>query len=381
VLANLVLLWNNTYYAINRLYLQYTGDAAAAFIRVAMIAALFSSFKPHIWYISAAGIAVLPLSAGWGLWNKNRFLPDLCINRKLFSFKKLKEILSSGIWRGIQAAGEMLLTGLDLLICNIFINPAAMGVLALSKTLPTMIQQLNWQIAASFGPKLTISYAKNEKDIIWNDLKRAFKISAIIGPIPLGGLIVFGREFFSLWVPNQDAAQLQILSILACFWMALISGIQPIGNVFAAVNKVKQQAISVIISGVLNTLIVMSALHFTDLGIYAIAGVSVVIGLARNVCYTIPASALYLGFKWYGFYIGVLYSAITTAIVTAIGFYVKLFITPTTWIAFLLSCAITGVLALAAGSLIILNKQERKIVFDIFGTLPQRFKGKIYGQD
>lgn len=374
--SNVLSLWNNAYYATNTLFLQYVRTMMVTFVRVAIIVLLFVLLPPKVFYMMLASVLVVPITAVWSLRDKNRLLPDLKISNGSFSFDKLKEIVFSGIWRSLQSTGEILLTGLDLLICNLFINPTAMGVLALSKTLPTMIQQLNWSIASTFAPKLTINYAQECKDTIWNDLKRSFKIVAVIGTIPLGGLIVYGQEFFHLWVPGEDARMLQILSILACFWMALLSGIQPAGNVFATVNKVKSQAISVIISGVLNTVIVLLAIKYTDLGIYAVAGTSVLIGLARNLCYTIPSTARYLGFKWYKFYIGVLYSSICTAIVIVVSVVARYFIYPTSWGLMFVSCGITAVVAFVINGFVVLDRQERKFIYEfvrkLFGKSVER---------
>jgi len=361
--SNILSLWNNVYYATNTLFLQYLRNMTVTIVRVGLIVLLFLLLPPKVFYMTLAGMLVVPLAAFLSLHDKNKLLPNLKIDKKKYSFAKLKEIISSGIWRSLQSAGEILLNGLDLLICNLFISPTAMGVLALSKTIPTMIQQLNWQIASTFAPKLTINFAQERKDIIWADLKRAFKIVAVIGTIPLGGLIIFGQEFFRLWVPSQDAKLLQILSVLACFWMALISGIQPVGNIFVAVNKVKPQALSVIISGALNTVIVFFAVKFTNYGIYAVAGASVLIGLVRNLCYTIPASARYLGFRWYDFYIGVLYSTVCTIIVILFGLAVRYVLYPVNWMTLFVSCGITAVGALLLNMFAIFNKQERIYFF------------------
>ena len=365
VFGNMFSLWNNAYYATNMLFLQYARIMEVLFVRVGFIVLLFVIFPPKVFYTTLAALAVVPLMVYWSLKDKNRLLPSMKIDNRKFSLDKLKEIVSSGLWRSLQATGEILLTGLDLLICNLFISPTAMGVLALSKTLPTMIQQFNWQIASTFAPKLTINFAQENKDVIWNDLKLSFKIVAIIGTIPLGGLIMFGQDFFLLWVPGEDARMLQTLSFLACFWLALIAGIQPVGNIFATVNKVMPQAISMIISGVLNVLIVLLFVKFTDLGIYAVAGTSVLIGLLRNLCYTIPASARYLCFKWYRFYIGVWYSAVCTAIVIAIGFAVRYFFLPTGWKLMIFSCCVTAIVALIINGLIIFNKEERALIIGL----------------
>lgn len=371
--SNILSLWNNAYYATNMLFLQYVRNMIVTFIRAVFILLLFTFLSPKVFYMMLASVLVIPINAVWNLYDKNRLLPELRLNNKSFSMFNLKEIFLSGIWRSLQSMGALLLTGLDLLICNLFINPTAMGVLALSKTMPTMIQQWNVSIVSAFAPKLTINYAREQKDVIWIDLKRSFKIVSVIGTLPLGGLIVYGNEFFKLWVPGEDSATLHILSVLACFELSATAGIQPVGNIFATVNKVKPQAISVLLSGILNTVIVLIALRFTELGIYAVAGTSVLIGLIRNLCYTIPASARYIGFKWYKFYVGVLYSCICTAIVIAVGYSVRCFIYPANWTLMLISCGITGIFAFIINAIAIFNRQEREVIYTLIKRIFGRF--------
>ena len=362
MLANLLSLWNNTFYVLNTLYKEYAMDMVAEFARAGLIVLFFSLLTPRVWYMTLAGLVVVPVKVVWSLWNKAKYLPGLRIDNTKFSFAKLKEIISSGIWRTLQSTGEMLMTGLDLVICNIFIDATAMGVMALSKTVLLITQKLNYRITQSFAPKLTINYAQDRKDIIEQDLRRSFKIVSIIGALPLGGLLVFGKDFFQLWVPSQDASVLQTLSMLACFTRLFDVGLQPIGNVFAATNKVKPLAISVIISGVVNTAVVFLAVKYTSYGIYAVAGASVVIGILRNMCYTIPAAARYLGFPWHRFFIGVWYSVVTSGITILAGLGVKCLIAADSWLHFLVACALTAMIAFVAGSFAILSKQERGMI-------------------
>jgi O-antigen/teichoic acid export membrane protein len=374
IAVNIVSFWNISFFVSDNLYLQYIGKASTELIKVLLIISLFSMFTPRIWYMTAAQLIVVPVSVLWGIWNKKRVCPDLKVINTLFSFGRLKEIVASGVWRSVQSAGEMLLTGLDLLICNLFIGSPEMGILALSKTVPMLVANLNAQIVSSFAPKLTIDYAKTQKESIAHDLRRSFKILAVVGTIPLGCLIVFGSEFFSLWVPGQDAGKLQILSVLTCFQVALLAGIQPISNIFSTVNKAKPQALSVLISGVINVVIVLAALRFIEYGVYIVAGTSSIIALARNLIYTIPASAAYLGFQRKQFYIGVLFSAICISVVLIVGVIVKLMLIPDNWARWILSCCITAGLSLAANARLILSERERETLLSLLSGL---MRGKL----
>jgi len=361
--SNILSLWSNTFYITNRLYLQSTGGAIAALIQSAVVFALFSAFTPKMYYSALAVLTATAFTANWGLWHKNELMPELKVKRSLFSFADLREILASGIWISLLSAGIILLNGLNLLICNLLINPTMMGILALSKMIPTMIQGLNWQIGITFAPQITIRYAKGDIDSIVPELRRACKISAIIGTIPLAGLVVFGKEFFTLWVPSQDADLLQTLSLLACFAFLIVSGIQPIGNVFVTVNKFKQAALAIIISGIINVVIVLACLKFTDLGLYAITGVNTIITIIRDIVYTAPFAARYLGIKWNALFFGFGYAITGSLIVSLIGFVVKLVVKPDRWLTFIACCAVTGIVGLLANAFLIFSKDERKRIW------------------
>ena len=62
--------------------------------------------------------------------------------------------------------GVMLLTGLDLLIANIFLGPESMGILALAKVLPTIISQLSSTVTNVFIPQITLYYGDKKMEVM-----------------------------------------------------------------------------------------------------------------------------------------------------------------------------------------------------------------------
>jgi O-antigen/teichoic acid export membrane protein len=357
--GNIILQWNNVFYITDKIYLQSIGNCIGAVLKALLVLVLFVFFAPKMWYMGLAAIVAMCFSAAWGLWFKAKLLPDLRVRLKLFSLAHLKELVLSGIWRSIQGAGEMLLSGLDLLICNLMIGEMAMGVLALSKMLPLFIGQLIWTITSTFAPDLTIKYANGDLEGIKREIKKASKIISVICTIPLAGLMVFGREFFTLWVPTEDSVQLHLLSILICANLAIATGVQPCGNIFVTVNRIKPQAISVILSGLINILFVFLMLRYTNLGIYALAGASMINGTIRNFIYTVPAAASYLGLKWNTFFYGFGYSLIGVAVTVVVGFTVKEVLPVTNWGFLVIAGSVTGGIALVINGLLIFNKGER----------------------
>ena len=143
-----------------------------------------------------------------------KLLPELRIKRKYYNWKYVKELIFSGIWNTINQTGQILLSGLDLLIANLFVGATPMGALSLAKTVPNIILGLAGTLTSIFAPTLTIDYARNDKGSLKNNLKNGMKLTGVLLTIPFSILIIYGKEFYSLWVPSQDASVLQILSIL-----------------------------------------------------------------------------------------------------------------------------------------------------------------------
>lgn len=179
-------------YITNRMDLSYIPSAITALFRCVFLFCIFSIWAPHVWYVGLASIVVTLITLVIAGYNTHNLTPELKINLKepICSFSAVKELVMSGIWNSISSSGNMLLNGLDLLICNKFLGATMMGILSLSKTLPNILIQLSESIRGAFGPELTISFAKNDKDNIHRCISRAMKITSVVVTIPAAGLVV-----------------------------------------------------------------------------------------------------------------------------------------------------------------------------------------------
>lgn len=356
--------WDCGTYVTNRLDRKYVPTMVTAVIRCVTIFLLLAIFSPHVWYVGAAATIVTIINLIVGCRNTHVLTPELKIkkekNRFIFSGRAIKELVGSGIWNSISSVGNMLLSGLDLIICNLFIGASEMGILSLSKILPGYMQTLSSAIRDAFAPELTINYALGNKKAIWKDLKRAMKLTSVIMTIPIAVIIVLGDRFFELWVPTQDALLLQKLSILSILGYMFTSGTQILYNVFSTVNKVKPNSIAMIISGAVSCGITVVLVKYTSYGIFAVAGVSTCVNLVRNMSFTLPATAKYLGFKWYQFFPQVLTTVISSLIIILCGMVAKQFLPSGTWINLIIAGIVVSFIGLILNIMIVLNKEERK---------------------
>ncbi|MDF2608472.1 MAG: Na+-driven multidrug efflux pump, partial [Bacillales bacterium] len=141
--------------------------------------------------------------------------------------------------------------------------------------------------------------------------------------------------------------------------------INSIYGVFTVTNKLKTNAIVLLTTGVLNVAIVFLLVRTTNLGIYAIAGVSTVLSIIRNLVFTVPYGAKYLGLKWTTFYPEVFKSILGFIIITGLGFSINHLVEIESFVSFFLFAGLTGVVGLVLNSLIVLSNSERKYLKNI----------------
>lgn len=345
----------------NRLDLSSMRSIESNLLKVVVLVILFYFFNPSITYIGVATFLSTLYIVITNIYYTKILVPELRISKKYYNFKLVLELISSGIWNTIIRVGQLLLGGLDLLISNIFIGAAAMGTLAISRTVPMFITSLVAILASVFMPMFTIDFAKNNISGLIKDIKQSMKILGILIAVPISLLIVYGDIFYSLWVPTEDASLLQNLSVVSVITIAFSGSINTIYNIFTVTNKLKANAMWLIITGLINTLIVFLLLKTTTLGLYAIVGVSTIISILRNLLFTAPYGAKCLNVKWNMFYPEIFKSILSVIIGIIVALPFKVLLNVDSWLQLALIVIISALIGICLNILLILNKREREI--------------------
>lgn len=355
--------WSTCSYIKNKLYLDSVSNASASIVRFLCIIGLFLCLSPKVFFVGIGSLlGGLILLIFQSLFKKNLF-GELHARFKDFSFASLKELLASGIWNTISSTGILLLNNLDLLIANLFIGPTPMGILSVAKTMPSFVDTLNFTVANAFTPSLIIDYAQDNVEELVKTIKKSAKIISVICSLPLGFLIVYGKEFYALWQPTQDAQLLHILSVITIARRVFFTGMQPLFNVFTVVNKVKENALVMLLDGFISITITFIILKTTDWGLYALIGVSAVCSSLKNVFYIIPYSAKYLGLKKTEFFSTLLPSVLCTVILCIWGSLEKLLFNGSSWIGLFVAAVVFVGIGIGLTAFAVLNKNERKHLF------------------
>jgi len=349
----------------NRLDLTSFASLKSTILKAVILVIAFYFFKPSLWYIGLATVISTMYSAGMNISYTKKLLPYVETNKKYFDFQTIKILLSSGVWNSFTELSSIMSNGLDLLITNLFIGAAAMGSMAISKTLPTMILSVFAMLAGVFSPQLTIAYAKNDTEGMQSQLISSIKILGIFSCIPMAILFAYGDVFYGLWVPSQNARLLQTLSILACLAFVFVLPLEGLWNIFTVTNKVKQSSIFLFVNSVFTIAIVLIAMKFTkdiNMRLYIVAGTSTVFSIIRALTFLPLYGARCLNLKWATFYPVILKNFLAVGIITAISFWIKHFIYIDSWIMLILAGIITTIISLALNSVLILGKTERMML-------------------
>ncbi|WP_127836925.1 lipopolysaccharide biosynthesis protein [Clostridium prolinivorans] len=359
-------------FAKNRLDLESKRIIETNILKAVVLVVLFYVFEPSVWYIGLTSLLCTIYIIITNIFYTKKLLPQVNIRKKYFDFNYIKILLSSGIWNSFSKLSSILATGLNLLITNIFIGASAMGILSIAKTVPQMILSVFSMLASIFAPQLTISYAQNDFDNIRKQLLLSMKLLGMLACIPMSILFVYGDVFYKLWVPDQNALLLQMLSIISCFELVFALPQESLWNVFTATNKVKQSSIVLFFTSLLSIIITMSGIIFAknaNQKLFIIAGTSTIVAVIRTLTFLPIYGAKCLNFKKTTFYPLIVRNTISVVIVTLISFFIKNKIIVNTWIRFFIICIITAIIGIFINIILILEKEERKILKDIILNL------------
>lgn len=356
-------------FATNKLYLSSIRTIVGQVIRTVILLVSYNFFPSHIWYIGLASIVMTIYTGFTNYTFTKKLTPDLKIRKAYFEFGSIKEIISSGIWNSISSLGTILSESLDLLITNLFVGKELMGILSVSKTIPSAVSSLIGTIVGIFVPSLTIDFAKKNYDSIKKQILFSMKITGLITCLPISALIVIGNEFYSLWQPTLDSKQLQVLSILTVSSFMISGTINVIYNIFTVTNKVKFSALVQVAFGLFNTLTVLILVKYTNLGVYAVAGVSSVTAIIKNLTIIVPYACKCLHFKKSTFYPQIFKCLLAMILSMVLGIVAKSPFTLDNWFslaAFVVAEVICSTFVYLA---ICTNKEDRAMIVDMIKNM------------
>lgn len=353
-------------FAKNIIYLNSLRKIESLLIKTGMLVLLFTFLNPKVWFLGLATITMTLYKTVFGIYYTIKLLPEIHLNINNCRLSAIKELLSSGFWNVVNHIGRLLATGLDLLIANLLIGPEAMGVLALSRTIPMFIESMVSSLASVFSPEFTMLYAQGDSLNLVKSIIRSIKILGIIVNIPIALIMIYGKDFYKLWVPSQNAQLLHILSIIGISAYVFSGATNSIFSIFIVTNKLRTNSLLVLLTGFLNVVIVIFLVKYVGFGLITIAGVSSVLISVRNLSFTVPYGAKYLDLSWKTFFPYVGKSVVGFILITFLGYFIKRVFTIDSWFTLLGVSLLTALIGFILNLMILLNRYERNQIYEIF---------------
>ncbi|MBP5246189.1 MAG: MATE family efflux transporter [Clostridiales bacterium] len=356
-------------FAKNRLEITSLVNVSSVLSKAAVIALLYLFFKPYLYYVGIAALVSGLLSAALKVFFKKKLMPDLAFDKKLFDFGAVKTLLAVGIWNSASQLSQILFTGLDLLLANLFIGAYDMSLLSVAKTLPVMIIGFVGVVAGAFYPSMTICYSTRPKEDLLKETAFAMSLCGLILSVPVVGIAAFGKSFFALWLPSMTAEEITtiyILTMLTLLPQTLSIYIFPLYQINTLTCKVKVPALVDCAIGAINVGAVFLLLKYTSLGLFAIAGVSSLLLLLRIAFFVPMYASSNLGVSKLAFYPVLLKGLLLNIVMFAAFYGIKSLFPINSWIMLITAAAVCALLGYTLGFFALFSREEKKKVTGFF---------------
>ena len=344
-------------YVTNRLDIAGFRNSISYIIRFLIIVVLFHCVGVKMYYIAFATIISTIFLAITNIKLTKKLVPEFSFDIKNFDVGCVRVLALSGIWMAISNLSQILMTGLDSVITNKMLGADAMGILGIARTIPNAIILAISTLGVIFTPNFVKLYAEGKREELILACNKSIQVMAMVLGVPIVGVMIFGSHFYSLWLPYKtinEIEMIQILSVLmmmqSVFNMLTIS----IAQLSVVTNKLKTPVFVSLFLGFINIIIVVILIKYTNLGLYAVAGVSSILFIVRYLIFNPVYAAYVLKTKWYTFYGTIGKNILCLLLLTVIYKLISKYVILMNWQIFIPTMAFIGVVGYII--VILLNK-------------------------
>ena len=331
-------------------------------IRVVLYLVFFAVFTPNIIFVGVVTLVESVFNFVVQVYWTKRLLPEYKIKFHLAKIRAVKELLFSGIWSSISSLGNNLLSGLTIVFANSLFGAEASGTLSIANTLPSLCTTIITMMVNVFYPRMTNQYAISGIKGLEKEVHNSQSIMGAIISVPILLLISLGREFFSLWMPNENAAELQIASIIYLIPFVVQANMWTLTQVFPVLNKVKKPAIAMVILGICNVILCLTVSRTSFVGYLVVPIIASVLNVVYCVVYVPLCVGKFLSCSVKGFYLHIFKAAMASAVVIVITIFMKNIIICSNWLRFIICGGLCAISAYAIFVLFVLKKEHWNVI-------------------
>lgn len=350
----------------NKSSITYRNKGISSILYAVTLVTLIYFKSIHVYYVSIGYLVAALYNCVTNFYYTKKLLPKLKFDISLFSFSKIKILISSGIWNSVSNIGTMLNTGLDLLVTNKMLSGIVMGQISISKQLSTIMTTFTAIVVNSFQPKQLERYAKGDIKGLVRYLKVSIKFSSVLTITLFSCFFVLGKDFIELWIPGQDVDYIYILCIIVIFGDIVVATVRPLYYVFTLTDNLRITCFFTIASGLLNFISMIFLVSYTDLGGYAVVGTTCILNFITNLIITPYLAGKFLKLKKNPFFSILIKHIGICFFITFLMHAFNCLFTIESWFTFIVAGFIYSILCIILSTLLITTKKEKKAIIKKF---------------
>lgn len=292
-----------------------------------------------------------------------RYSLKLEIKYQGFNFKLFKKIFSYSIWIFLAVIVDKVNWSVDNFILGAVSGTAAVSIYSIASTLNQLFINLSTAISSVLLPKMSKLVANNvSSEQLTDEMIKVGRIQNYVIFLMCSGLILFGKQFITLWVGDgfEESYYVALLLIVpVCFPL-----IQNIGlSIMQAMNRFKFRSISNSIMAAFN--VIISVILAKKMGA---TGAAIGSSIALILCNIFIINIYYykvLKLNVIRFWKNIFKQVIPFIIPIMFIILVMKFIVLDSWIGFLFYGSLYTLVYILVAYLFSMNDYERRIVTDL----------------
>lgn len=348
----------------NRASVTARNKGISSVIYAVSLCGLIYFAKIRVYYMAIGNLIAAIFNLCMNYYYARCYASEFKIGFSKFSYAKVKKLIASGIWNSIGNIGNLLNSGLDLLICNKLLSELIMGQVSVANQLSKVMEMFTKIFVNAFQPKQLELYAKGNIDELVGHLKVSMKVVGIVGNVFIFCFLTLGKPFYNLWLPGQDTQTLYNLTVIVLVGDILVTTVRPLFYVYTLTDKFKTLCATTIYSGILNVATMFLLIQYTGLAGYAIVGTTTVINLIMRLWVDPYFTARYLNLRKSTFFSVIFRHMGVFLIIAVLAYFIMQVVVMNTWMDFLKYGFSFGILSLILISVLELTDGDRKIICD-----------------
>lgn len=365
VVTTVLSVFSTSCFAVNRIEISAILTIGANIAKVAVLVPLLYFFAPHVYFISLGGLVYTLVLYG-GYWTvTKKILPEVRLKRCYIRGSAMWTMFKYGVWSSLSRVSSLLMSGLDLVLTNLFVGTAEMGLLAIGRVFSQAFDSLYTAVASAFHPQFTILYARGQKQEMLASIKAAMRYIAVLLMVPCAGLFGFGDSFYRLWLPTKTPEEVTELYLLTVILLmpsaanAMVEALLVVPGIFKHVKVPMFISLGVSVACVISKFVLLRG---TSLGVFAIVLATCIWGLVNAWMIQPIYVARVMGEKWYSFLPALGRNISVLAVLTVLFRLGNNALDLNSWPRFLAAAAVFGVAGYGIAFLLGLEKSEKQAV-------------------